>query len=630
MSPELDDQITANHALLIGYRQQKNLYQEIKVEVVDGKLKIEGAFESSKYSDGCFNLGKKLQLAGDLHHALEAYELSYEVEDDTIVKFRELNLNKLVFNSYPLEDFIATRHIYNRGHLLACIAEVEYRLGDNDQAMEDSESAVFDLSATIETLSNLLKLPSGIAQTYAPDAYQQWENNIRLSTKLRAETLILNGIISRDEKDSKKAIGCFENAMLDYKHLSNFVGVASAELQIGKTYYDFKEFKKSKSYLQNAINTISKIEEPPKENANYYQILAMAYWQISNIESIDGNEEEATKKRWESVSIYNTLFSLGIGSSDDFYNRSRIFSLLNEPEKAARDLYCSVKLSPYNLENRIAFANELAKIGHLYHSLDQYQIILRAFPRRRDLWEQAVLLVKKIQTEKTENSEYLIELQRVADLFINMPDDYSLKHLPEIPREDDLFYLLRDEIEAEISHQTSIATGKSPAPETYVHKLADLIGFIGPEVIGGGLPASLLVGSILKKAMAPVIKRVNRWNQLKSQNIVRALSGQRLDGENGFINYISENIAHQYGKIIENLELNSIGLMGFVATIVERMFVEMGNNPELVDKIKRREIDAVSAFSECIKAGSANYPVMDKRMIIYDSKDIINGVYDNI
>lgn len=407
-----------------------------------------------------------------------------------------------------------------------------------------------------------------------------------------------------------------------------FAGRASAYAGAADILVNLKKYSEAKAFLKKSLVTYDQALALKPGNTFLLQNQRLAYRILSHVSNKLSNSKDAALYKELSIASFSKAIVSDRKNVHAYVDRAETYVFFKEHSLAAKDFQRAVTAAPERLDYRVALARQLMMAGNDASALEQYQHIYQRVGRHPVVWDEITKLVNKIGDSQKESEEVYKKIKQIGDKYPNTSSDYYLKNLPEHPRAQDLYNILNQALPEVIGAQLGIVGGHARPPERFSHQLGDVINLVAPSLIPGGQIASAIGGFGIDRAVKSWISRFEKWDKLKAQNIQNVLRGVKLEGKNGFVENICKDIISSYGKTIEYLELTPIGLIAFTATIIDRMFIEMANNPELIKKVKKGETDVISAFEQCIMKGKANRLVPARgRVKQYDASEIIQGKY---
>ncbi len=377
--------------------------------------------------------------------------------------------------------------------------------------------------------------------------------------------------------------------------------------------------KKTNPKIKRMIEKAISLVTPPESRAELYSEVSTAFSDIGLLETALGNHEKAKEDRNESIFWITEAINLDAEKADYYYQRGVNLAAIQEHRKAAHDFAKSIELDRFNkVDSIIALTKQLIELGHINHANQQVKLLFSEAKyegfKPKKYADQASEITRQLS-----KLEQLTAFNKISDQLLSVTSGPFIKdNLPEFPTGNDLAQLIARGLIGEYYQHYNMAMGREIS-KVYIH--------------GFGYANRIYNKAALAyfKGIKDSPKRWRFWNRDKSINIVAAFNAGSNAGKylNTFTESMAKIVVDQYGPTLVKLQVTSMGFLCFTATILERMMVEMGNNDDLANKIRNREINSKSAFQICIANGKANYPILAKNRIFYDAADIIQGKYND-
>ncbi len=547
-----------------------------------------------------FELGNTYFQKGDLMHARESYLIALKVVDPLI------EFNK---SSIP-SSFQLLRLYYAKGTILTGLSDTE--IDSQNRLLEKSgQQAIDALTIALTGFQKLLTSPEINLQ--AETALQKYIEGARLNLgkgyMARGQGHKLNHENKEALTDYEKAKECYEQQLkINPKNIMLMVNLGATEGAIGQIHRIMKNYSPAKAALHNATTILENVLRIAPREVFIWENKAVAHSDLGFLEAASGDASAALKDRKSAFDAFSKAIEIEPRTPRHYFRRGEMSIYIHKPGAAANDFATCVNLAPNRLDYRIRYAQTLMMLGRLNEALQQYVIIDQKLPRDANLRGQATEVVKRIgdrdesiKINKKDVEKARAELKRVLE-------DEMLKNLHTPATEDDLFYVLRHELYWEYTGQRNTATDpkRYPPPPTMAHRFAYLINLGGGALISGG-PAGTAGSLLLDRATNLATGKVDAWNAAKSLRVKQAFRNATVAEGPGIMDDVSEAITKEYGKTIERLRLNPLGLIAFVGTLVENLYRGIGNDPKLVDDIEKGRITLFDACMKKLKQGNSSH-----------------------
>jgi tetratricopeptide (TPR) repeat protein len=443
-----------------------------------------------------------------------------------------------------------------------------------------------------------------------------------------ADLLVKLGQRKEAWEHCQKAITDLDVA-LDVDNITSYVGICIAR---GTTYIVLgmlehnRNQNEAKGYYRKAIGDFKRALSK-SSSIDAYTDLGSAYLQLGNLFISEGSPDKARQNFRLARRNLDDAVKLKPNKPEVYSNRALANIGLGEHELAIEDLKRVVELVPTNTRYRQELARELKLMRRFEEALDHYHIIFQLTPGREGLLNEILEIAEdEMFPEMVKQGYYFDAVKQIRLKNWYQSKDNILRNLPVRPAKDDFGRLLKHIIEKEYaSHVTLADPGSKVQLKTYVHELAGFVEFVEGNVFG---PAAEI---LVKVANSVVLGHLDAAMRKRSQIVVAALSEEKVNVDGGFADKLSEALKEEYGGAVEHLELNSLGAITLALTMVERMFTQISDNPDLAERIRNGEADPIVEFTKMMKQGETNRLAMSLKygrgeFIRYKTEEIISNL----
>ncbi|MCB0578202.1 MAG: tetratricopeptide repeat protein [Phaeodactylibacter sp.] len=296
------------------------------------------------------------------------------------------------WRAYDGQDYPAMRSLAARSLELAARYEQEGGMADSYQAMGRAEEGMRNWAAALRNYQRALAIQEQRgARREAASLYQDIailkdaegnyetarrfaERAVALFEVLKDSFALANALVdlanpNKSLGDFRQALGYFQRADTLFRALGDSVGMAISGYGAGDLFYQLKEYKKARPYVEAAIPAFEREEE--------YAKMAMAYNVLAGIDEAEGQRAKAREKYGNSISWAEKAGD-SLSIFDASLNLAEMAAADGNPEQARRLLAAARKAlgKKASMLDQASLDKVAASVNALEHQIENKRLYM--------------------------------------------------------------------------------------------------------------------------------------------------------------------------------------------------------------------------------------------------------------